>query len=48
MELADKIRQILSLMGFSGAEVSSDGEHRRISIIIDDELVRSNVASITW
>ncbi len=37
------IEQTLSLMGFKEARITTDEEHRKISIFIDDELVQSEV-----
>lgn len=33
-------------MGFPEAEVTTEEEHRKISVFIDDELIRANVASL--
>jgi len=45
MEPTEKIKKIVELMGLSGTETTIDEEHRRISLIIDDDLVHENIAS---
>lgn len=42
--MTDSIKKILAYMGFHDAEVFVDEEHRRISLVIDDETVRTNSA----
>lgn len=37
---------MFELMGISGAEITVDDEHRKVLAIIDDELVRANMAVI--
>lgn len=45
-EIAKKIETLLQKMTINGCEVSIDTEHRKISIIADDELIRSQVANV--
>ena len=46
MDLRERIHNLLRLMGFPDAEVTVENEHHKISIIVDDELVRANIATI--
>jgi predicted RNA-binding protein Jag len=46
MELREKIQNLFGLMGFPGAEITVEDEHHRVSAIIDDELIRANIASV--
>jgi spoIIIJ-associated protein len=46
MNLREKVQNLLELMGFSRAEVTVDDEHRKILIIVDDELIRANMAVV--
>ncbi len=45
-ELREKIQNLLALMGFPEAEVTVEDEHRKVSVMVDDELIRANVATI--
>lgn len=40
---SEKIKTLINLMGFPEAEVLIDKEHRRISLIIEDELVNKKI-----
>ncbi len=46
MELKEKIQKLIELMGFGGAEVKIEDEHHKALVIVDDELIRANVATI--
>lgn len=46
MELKEKIQKLFGLMGFNEAEATVQEEHRKILIMVDDELIRANVATI--
>ncbi len=46
MELREKIQNLLKLMGFSGAEITVEDEHHKVLAIIDDELIRANIATV--
>lgn len=37
-------KKLLELIGFPGADVSIDEEHRKISIFIDDDMVNENIS----
>ena len=41
-----KLKTILDLMGFVDAKLSIDEEHRKISILIDDEIVQGQTANL--
>lgn len=40
---SEKIKTLINLMGFPEAEVLIDKEHRRISLLIEDELVNKKI-----
>jgi len=43
--IEEKIKKLLSLMGFEGARVQVDTEYRKISIFIDDKVInKDNIA----
>ncbi len=44
--LTEHIQKTLELMGFGDATVNIDHENRRVSIVVDDNLVRDQVASV--
>lgn len=44
--VSQKVKKLLSLLGFPGAEISVDAEHRKISIFIDDIVLQDNVSAI--
>jgi predicted RNA-binding protein Jag len=46
MELRENVQKLFGLMGFGGAEVTIEGEHRKVLVMVDDELIRANVATI--
>lgn len=46
MELKENIEKLLGLMGFGDVEVTIENEHRKVSVMVDDELIRSNVAVV--
>jgi spoIIIJ-associated protein len=46
MELREKIQNLFKLMGFPGVEIAIEDEHHKISAVIDDELIRANIAAI--
>jgi predicted RNA-binding protein Jag len=41
-----KVKKLLTLVGFPGAEIAIDGEHRKISVFIDDFVIQENVSVI--
>ncbi len=41
-----KLNTVLSLMGFGDARVTLDGEHRKVSIVIDDESIQPHVSAM--
>jgi len=43
-EILKKIEYSLGLMGFSSVMISIDEEHRKISVVIDDDLIRREQA----
>ncbi|MDI6733956.1 MAG: R3H domain-containing nucleic acid-binding protein [Patescibacteria group bacterium] len=45
-QITEKTKRLIELMGFNRFEISCDEEHRRISVIIDDELVQACLANI--
>jgi len=45
-KILEKTKKFLELMGFPGAEVVLDEEHKKISIFIDNELIKQNTATI--
>ena len=40
------VQKLFGLMGFGGAEVKLEDEHHKVVVMVDDELVRANVATI--
>lgn len=42
--LVQKTNELLRLMGFQNPRLEFDGEHRKISIFLDDEIIESRVA----
>lgn len=40
------IKELLNYMGFPDAEVTIDEEHRKISVVIDDDVVRSQSTTL--
>jgi len=44
--IIQKTKEFLQNMGFSNAEVMVDEEHKKISIFIDNELVKQNTSTI--
>lgn len=45
MEAVEKIKKIVDLLGFSGTEIHVDEEHRKISLVVDDDVVREHMTS---
>ncbi len=43
MNIETHIRKLLDLMGFTDAQVSVDEEHRKVVVVVDDELFRSQL-----
>ena len=41
--LLPKIKIILKLMGLDQVEITLDEEHRRVSLLIDDDFIRENI-----
>ena len=39
----EKLNTLFTLMGFKDVKISIDGEHRKISILIDDDVARSHL-----
>jgi predicted RNA-binding protein Jag len=46
MDLKENVQKLLSLMGFTEAEITVDEEHKKVLVIVDDELIRSNMAVV--
>lgn len=46
MEFGEKIKKLVDLAGFYTPEVTIESEHRKILIMSDDEIVRSNLESV--
>jgi len=46
MELKENVQKLFGLMGFGGAEVTVEDEHHKMLVLVDDELIRANVATI--
>ncbi|MGC9610651.1 MAG: R3H domain-containing nucleic acid-binding protein [Minisyncoccia bacterium] len=46
MNLKESVQKLFSLMGFEGAEITVDDEHKKVLIMIDNELIRSNMAVV--
>jgi spoIIIJ-associated protein len=46
MELKENVQKLLGLMGFGEAEVTIESEHHKVVVMVDDELIRANVATI--
>ena len=46
MELKESAQNLFKTMGFPEAEVSVEDDHRKILVIIDDELIRSNIGTV--
>lgn len=46
MEFSEKIKTLLDLGGFRAAEVSIENEHHKVTIMADDEIIRSNLAVV--
>ncbi|TSA44586.1 hypothetical protein D4R51_03480 [bacterium] len=46
MELTEKIKELFKLAGFPEAEVTVEDEHRKVLVMVDDELIRSNLSVI--
>lgn len=46
MELTEKIKELFKLAGFPGVEVTVEDEHRKVLIMVDDELIRSNLSVV--
>lgn len=44
--ISQKVKKLLSLIGFPGAELIIDEEHRKISVFIDDFVIQENVSII--
>jgi len=44
--LTEHIQKTLELMGFGDATVNVDHENRRVSIVIDDDLIRDQIAAV--
>ncbi|MDI6821039.1 MAG: R3H domain-containing nucleic acid-binding protein [Patescibacteria group bacterium] len=47
-EIKEKIKKLIELTGLSEIEVNLDEEHRKISLVINDEFVRSQPADILF
>ncbi|MDO8557127.1 MAG: R3H domain-containing nucleic acid-binding protein [Candidatus Jorgensenbacteria bacterium] len=45
-EIHTKTKKLLDLIGFGGANISIDEEHRKISIFVDDEIIKENISVI--
>ncbi len=43
MNIETQVRRLLELMGFSEHQVSVDEEHRKLLVVVDDELFRSQL-----
>ena len=41
----EKIKKILELTGFKNPRLSADEEHRKISIVVDDEMNQTQTAA---
>ena len=41
-----KIEETIQRMGFGNVKITTDDEHRKISIIIDDDLIQSNLERV--
>lgn len=46
MDLKENIQKLFGLMGFQGAEITVDDEHKKVLALVDDELIRSNIAVV--
>jgi len=44
--IKETIQKIIELMGFKEAEVIIDEEHRRISLVIDNEIIKSQIIEV--
>ena len=46
MELNEKTKELFRLAGFPQAEVTVEDEHRKVLVVVDDELIRSNLSVV--
>jgi spoIIIJ-associated protein len=46
MEFKEKVQKLLELAGFRNIEISLEDEHHKVTVMADDEIVRSNIAAI--
>ncbi len=46
MDLKEQIQLLIAKMGFPEAQITIDDEHRKVSIVIDDEDVRTHLPTI--
>ncbi len=46
MDLKEQIQSLISKMGFPEAQVAIDDEHHKVSIVIDDENVRTQLPTV--
>jgi len=44
----EKVKKLIELIGFSEFEINLDEDQRKISLVINDELVRSQLANILF
>ncbi len=45
-QIQEKIKKIVELMGFRGARVTQDDNYRKISVVIDDDLIQSQIERV--
>lgn len=46
MDLKENVQKLFNLMGFPDVEITVDEEHKKVLVIVDDELIRSNMAIV--